>query len=231
MQATAGQVNSREAILGALRANLHRAADGGEGAKTVMKRLTTHAPNLIPMRGQQDPSARVAFFEDHAVAADSTVVRVASAEDVPAAVARFLRAHNLPTRLVRAPDPRLDAIPWRQQRILTLEARSATENDAVSVTGAFGAVAETGTLVLTSGNASPTTLNFLPETHIVILWADQIDPDYESQWTRLRARYGEGMMPRTVNLVTGPSRSADIEQTLQLGAHGPRRLHIVIVDV
>ena len=46
---------------------------------------------------------------------------------------------------------------------------------------------------------------------------------------RLRAIYGEGSLPRTVNLISGPSRTADIEQTIVRGAHGPKRLHVVIL--
>ncbi len=84
--------------------------------------------------------------------------------------------------------------------------------------------------MLTSGPERPTTLNFLPETHIVLLTADQVVGGMEEAWAKLRERYGRGVMPRTVNLITGPSRSADIEQTLQMGAHGPRRLHIILVD-
>ena len=48
-------------------------------------------------------------------------------------------------------------------------------------------------------------------------------------WARLRERYGKGRMPRTVNTITGPSRTGDIEQTIELGAHGPRRVHILVV--
>ena len=99
------------------------------------------------------------------------------------------------------------------------------------------AFAETGTLMLTSDTARPSTLNFLPDSHIVILRADQITGAYEEGWKHLRAQGGQGtqgsedgFMPRTVNLVTGPSRTGDIEQTMQLGAHGPRRLHIIIVE-
>ncbi len=223
-------MNSREAILGDLRQKLNRSADDGAGAQAVAERLSAHRRNLIPQRGQLDRAGRVDLFEDYAAGADATVARVSSAEAVPAAVADFLKAHNLPANLVRAPDADLDAVPWSSQPTLTLEARKAEEPDAASVTAAFGAVAETGTLVLVSGDDSPTTLNFLPENHIVVLWADRISGDYEAQWSALRDRYGEGALPRTVNLVTGPSRSADIEQTIQLGAHGPRRLHIVIVD-
>ena len=93
---------------------------------------------------------------------------------------------------------------------------------------AFAGIAETGTLALVSGPANPTTLNFLPDNHIVVLRKEDILSDYESVFARLRTAYGKGGAPRTLNFVTGPSRSADIEQTLLLGAHGPRRLHIVI---
>ena len=82
---------------------------------------------------------------------------------------------------------------------------------------------------LASGQDNPTTLNFLPETHIVVLRAEGVAGDYETVWAKLRARYGKGALPRTVNWVTGPSRSGDIEQTILLGAHGPRRLHVVVV--
>jgi L-lactate dehydrogenase complex protein LldG len=100
----------------------------------------------------------------------------------------------------------------------------------VSVTGAFAAIAETGTLMLLSGPSGPTTLNFLPDNHIVVLRASQLVGAYEEAWGRLRELYGPGKLPRTVNLITGPSRTADIEQTIQLGAHGPRRLHILVVE-
>jgi L-lactate dehydrogenase complex protein LldG len=105
-------------------------------------------------------------------------------------------------------------------------------------------------LMLASGSGTPTTLNFLPDTHIVVLHAGQIVASYEDGWDLLRTlasrtpapppQAGEGgspqsgdrvgALPRTVNLITGPSRTGDIEQRIQLGAHGPRRLHIVLVE-
>jgi len=97
-----------------------------------------------------------------------------------------------------------------------------------SVSRAFAGVAETGTLVLTSGADNPTSLNFLPDNHIVVIDAKDVAGDYEAVWPRLREKFGD-LMPRVVNLITGPSRSADIEQTLILGAHGPRRLHVIVV--
>jgi L-lactate dehydrogenase complex protein LldG len=102
-------------------------------------------------------------------------------------------------------------------------------NDPVGVSHAIAGIAETGTVVLASGRDNPTTLAFLPETHIVVVRAADITGDYESAWGTVRAAFGKGQMPRTINLITGPSRSADIEQTLLLGAHGPQRLHLVVV--
>ena len=84
--------------------------------------------------------------------------------------------------------------------------------------------------MLCSGPAGPTTLNFLPETHVVVLRADQVVGPYEEAWDLLRSARGAAGLPRTVNFVTGPSRTADIEQTIQMGAHGPRRLCILLVD-
>ncbi len=90
-------------------------------------------------------------------------------------------------------------------------------------------MAETGTLAMVSGRENPTTQNFLPHNHNNVVSAKDIAGDYESVWNRVRYAFGKSSMPRTVNLITGPSRSGDIEQTLLLGAHGPRRLHVVVV--
>lgn len=223
-------MSARDDILAALRAGLERDRDKGAGAAAIAERLAAHRSNLIPARGRLDRAGRIELFETMARAADATVARVSSTDDVPAALGDFLKAHNLPSRVVRAPDAVLDRIPWDRQPTIEMDKRKAAAADAVAVTAAFGAVAETGTLVLVSGDDKPTTLNFLPENHVVVLWADQITGDYESQWSKLREEFGARVMPRTVNLTTGPSRSADIEQTLQLGAHGPRRLHIVMID-
>ena len=120
-------------------------------------------------------------------------------------------------------------MPWSATQIDVTHGASAGD-DPNAVSFAEAGVAETGTLVFMSGAHNPTTLNFLPDNHIVIIRAGDIEADYEAVWTQLRARFGKGVMPRTVNFVTGPSRSADIEQKLLLGAHGPRSLHIILVE-
>jgi L-lactate dehydrogenase complex protein LldG len=101
--------------------------------------------------------------------------------------------------------------------------------DQVGVSHAFGGIAETGTLVMTSGKDNPSTINFLPEHHIVVIDAKDVDGDMEAVLAKLRKKFGKGVMPRTLNFITGPSRSGDIEQKIILGAHGPRALHIIVV--
>ena len=134
-----------------------------------------------------------------------------------------------PCRCAPAPTPRSRRCRGSASRIWSAGKAPPTGATPWRCSHAFAGVAETGTLVLLSGPDNPTTLNFLPDTHIVMLSADDVAGDYETVWRRLRERYGPGALPRTVNLITGPSRSADIEQTLILGAHGPRALHILVV--
>ena len=136
---------------------------------------------------------------------------------------------DLPAEARLAPDPRITGLDWASQPLLSTSVGGTDGSHPISVTGAFAGVAETGTLVLTSGAPSPTLLNFLPETHIVVVDAKDLAGTYEELWARLKAQYG-ATMPRTLNLVTGPSRSGDIEQTILMGAHGPKRLHIILVD-
>jgi L-lactate dehydrogenase complex protein LldG len=195
----------------------------------VAERLRRTPKGVIPARGQLAGAELIAMFRAQAEAAFATVAEVASGLEVPGAVADFLRGHNLPAALRMGDDLRLRAMPWAETQIEVSHGRS-DGSDLSAVSHAFGGVVETGTLIMVSGPENPSTLNFLPDNHLVVLSAKDIAGDYEAVWQRLRAAYGKGQMPRTVNMITGPSRSADIEQTLLLGAHGPRRLHIVIVD-
>lgn len=220
---------ARDEILANVRRRLGRAAVDGERKAALEARLARHARNLVPKRSQLDRAGRVAFFAKMAEQASATVARVTRLADVPGAVADFLSARNLPAAVRVAPEPALAALPWAARPLLKVETGAAQPSDRASVTLAFAGVAETGTLMLVSGPASPTTLNFLPENHLVVLREAEIVGPFEDAWDRLRAARGGEAWPRTVNFITGPSRSADIEQQLQMGAHGPLRLHIILV--
>ena len=153
----------------------------------------------------------------------ATLVRIASLAEVGAEVERFVASVKASKRLCvsRA----LAAIDWPVG--FEVEHRAARRSDETSVTPCFAAVAESGGIVTLSGPATPSTLNFVPDNHIVIVHASQVVRDFEDVWTQWRA--SGRPMPRTVNIISGPSRTADIEMTIQLGAHGPRRLHILLV--
>ncbi len=221
-------MTARDTVLAKIRRSL--AVDGGEVGRRaiVIARLEGMPRGVVPARGQLPAEQQVALFTRMAERVAASVVRVAERADVPGAVADYLRQHNLPAAIRMGDDSLLAELPWQATQIEV--SRGASDgSDAVGMSQAAAGVAETGTLVLTSGRDNPTSINFLPETHIVMLQAEDVVGDYESVWDKLRERYGKGNLPRTVNMVTGPSRSGDIEQTILLGAHGPRRLHIVVV--
>ncbi len=220
---------AREEVLGTIRQSLNR-TDEAAARAAVEARLTSPARGTVPARAELPHDGQVDLFEAMAIEQAATVARVRCAADIPGAVAEYLKAGNMPPKVRMAPDPDLQALPWDTQPLLDVEVGRAQAHDQVSLTGAFAGIAETGTLMLASGPHGPTTLNFLPETHIVVLDARQIVGPYEDAWDRMRASFGKGTLPRTVNLITGPSRTADIEQTILLGAHGPRRLHIILVE-
>ena len=194
--------------------------------EAALRRVSDHDANLVPARAREPGLDLEALFAAMAEAVKCTLARVAGEAEVPAAVAAFLARHNLPTEIAMAPDARLDRIPWSAAPLLRVRRGAARASDLVAVTGTAAAIAETGTLMMASGPARPNTLNFLPDNHIVVVAADDIVATYEDAWRRLDADGDE--LPRTVALITGPSRTSDIELVPTLGAHGPRRLHIVI---
>lgn len=221
--------SSRDAILGRIRRSLDASDTDATRLATVHHRLADTQRNVIPARGQLPHAERVELFVRKAREVFAGVVRLDSRDDIPAAVAEYLRERNLPQSLRRGNDPRLASLPWERQAQLAITVGPSDGKDLAGVSHADAGVAETGTVVLTSGPDNPTTLNFLPDHHIVVVDASTVVGDYETVWANLRQRFGAGTMPRTVNLVTGPSRSADIEETLLLGAHGPRSLHLLVV--
>jgi L-lactate dehydrogenase complex protein LldG len=219
---------SKDAILGAIRRGLKRGPLPADQRLMLEARLAAHPRHLIPARSRVPRAEQVALFVRNVEKEFGTVRRVPSLTEVPAAIADYLAAQNLPPRLAIAPHPELAVLDWAARPLLQVEARKGDPEDQVSLQHGFAGIAETGTLMLPSAPERPTTLNLLPDTAMVFLRASRVVGAYEEAWDLLRAEVGA--MPRNVMLVTGPSRSADIEQTLELGAHGPRRLHILLLD-
>ncbi len=214
-------MGSREEILATIRRRQER---GGSPALAEREQLQTylraHPRGPLP-EVAGDLAAR---FRARAEASASTCDRVAAMADAPGAVARYLQAHRLPKS--GCVWPRLAGLDWKGAG-LELEPRAAKGEDLVGVTGAFCGLAETGTLAMVSGPDTPASASLLPETHVALVPLVRLVPYMEDAWDLMRAELGE--LPRAVNYISGPSRTADIEQTLVLGAHGPYRVHIVLV--
>jgi L-lactate dehydrogenase complex protein LldG len=213
--------DSRDLILGRIRERLGRSAANAAPARATID-ATLVAKSAGP-RPQPDADL-VAAFRARSEALASTVDQVTGLAEVPRAVAAYLAEHKLPARAVCVPD--LAGLDWRGAGI-DVEARGAVDHDLVGITGCFRAIAETGTLMLCTGAATPATVSLLPETHIAVVPASAIVNGMEEGWAAARAEFGQ--MPRAVNFISGPSRTGDIEQTIVLGAHGPYRVHVVIV--
>jgi L-lactate dehydrogenase complex protein LldG len=221
-------MSAREDILSNIRRSLGVNGREAPRVSAVQERLRSAPRGAMPARGQVSGAERAALFRAEAERVAASVAEVTQPQDIVSEAARYLREHNLPATLRMGADARLAELDWSETAIEVTHGPSQGD-DLNGLSHAFGAIAETGTIAMTSGPGNPTTLNFLPDNHIVVLREADLVGDAESLWDRLRAAYGKAAAPRTVNLITGPSRSGDIEQQIVLGAHGPRRLHIIIL--
>lgn len=221
-------MSPRETILARIRSKV---ATGDDAARrrSVDHRLAEHPRGLVPARGVGDDDHRIRVFTRMMEAVGGTVEVVNDANDVPESVAAYLRQSNLPARIRRGSDVVLARLPWHRAGALVVDEGRAEDSDRASITRAFAGIAESGTIIQVSGADNPTTLNFLPEVHVVVLEVENLFAAYEEAWDRLRRVFGEGEMPRTVNMISGPSRTADIEQTIVRPAHGPKNMHVIIV--
>ena len=184
-KAGAGGECARARYLAEIRRSLKRGPLDAERQAELRAQVAAHRRNLVPARATElDHAARIDLFVEMAEAVQATVARVGLPAEVPEAVARYLAGENLPADLVMAPDPSLDDIPWETRPLLRIRRGRAEATDAVSLTPCFAAIAETGTLMLISGRGTPTTLNFLPDTHIAVVYADQVVASYEDGWDR-----------------------------------------------
>ncbi|MEO8157265.1 MAG: lactate utilization protein [Betaproteobacteria bacterium] len=213
-------MSARDNILRRIReANGQQNATPG-GREAVLARIEGHARGPLPTM-EWDTRAR---FRERCIAMMSTVDEVESVADVPRAVAAYLKQNNLPTS--GACWPEFAQLDWYGAG-LAVESRPSNGEDKLGITGVYCALAENGTLMLLSGEDTHATTSLLPENHVAIVPASRIVRSMEDAWDLLRAECSG--LPRQVNFVSGPSRTADIEMTLVLGAHGPFRVHVIIV--
>ncbi|MGE5260448.1 MAG: LutC/YkgG family protein [Actinomycetota bacterium] len=224
-----GAGDARSRIFTRIRTALDVDPEDTAGHKVVADRLRRHPRGTIPLRARIHGEQAVTQFATLIEKQGTDVSRVASPRQALSAIGSYLGANNLPLRLRMGADPILAALPWKEAWDIERSFGPAEPSDKASLSRAVTAAAETGTLFLVSGADNPTSLAFLPETHMVLIRATDVVGSYEDAWDRVRALPSEGVLLRSVNLIGGPSRTADIEQTIVRGAHGPRRLHVLIL--
>lgn len=218
----------RAAILAKVCARLK--VESGEDAvrrASVEARLAGGGSHLVPARGQVGSEARIALFKSFLAAQGTDLIEIDDPAEIPAAVAGYLEARGFPLRVRTGSDPLFAALPWT--KALVRDAGAAHPDDTTGLSRAIAGVAETGTLVLASGAHNPTTLALLPETHIVVVRRAAIVGSYEEAVALVSGELGSGSLPHTLNLVTGASRTGDIGGRIVMGAHGPRRLAVILL--
>lgn len=219
---------ARAEIMQRIRTNQRRPAITPDQRAAAADYLRHHSQGPRPPR----PGDLLETFRATAERMSSTVELIARSTDAPPAVASYLGSRGLVARAVAWST--LSSLPWSAAG-LEVEFRpprrdESTGADMVGITGCFCALVETGTLVLLSSPETPASTHLLPETHIAIVPASRLVPCMEDAFALMRAERGgdETLMPRAINMVSGPSRTGDIEQTIVIGAHGPYRVHILV---
>jgi L-lactate dehydrogenase complex protein LldG len=217
--------SARDTMLARVRSALGKKLPDAQAKANAEAYVTTHRHGPRP---QMPPDLRARFIE-RARDMSSTVESIGAMSDVPQAIARYLDT--------LAPDiggesragvcwPEFATLDWSTAG-LSIEPRPTLGNDRMGITGCFCAIAETGTILITSGAATPTATALLPDTHVAIVRAERIVSGMEEAFALIRTE--QGAMPRALNLISGPSRTGDIEQTIVLGAHGPFRVHLLVI--
>ena len=213
-------MSAREEILLRLERNLGNVEARKKSLVAWSKPVSSPVPAMAQFSGDERKRHFLKCFE----AMHGTYTLLNNFDELPAALSDQLRNRNIGQTVRVGKEPDFSALDWSS---VELSFGPGRREEPATLTRAFCASSETGTLVLLSGPENPVTLNFLGEIHFVALKSSEIEAGFEGIWRRLRE---SGKDPRTVNLITGPSRTADIEQSLELGAHGPLAMHLFLID-
>ena len=220
--------SARDNVLSRVRKALGKRERDVAGLAAAEAIIAAHAQGPRPALAGD----RVERFMRRARDMESTVERIADLDAIPLAVARYLDGLELPPALAAQRShagvcwPEFAVLDWAGAG-LAIESRPTTGNDRLGITGTFCAIAETGTMIILTGPDAPTATALLPDTHVAVVRAASIVDGMEDAFALIRRE--RGAVPRAINMISGPSRTGDIEQTIVLGAHGPYRVHILVV--
>ena len=215
-------MSARDNILARIRRQQGRSGPtSAEEMEFVRANIRNHASGPLPNAARTGDV--IGQFKSECDRLLTTFGEVSEA-DVPREVARYCDAAGI-SKAVAGWAAYAD---WDWQGAgIDYAGRAANKDDSVGFTGCFCAIAETGTLLLLSAPDMPKLNALLPETHICVVPKHRIVHTMEDALALVRAEIGEP--PRAMFFVSGPSRTADIEQTIVIGAHGPYRVHVILV--
>ena len=199
-----------------------------------------HATDDVPPAGPQawlpqvggDFESRCASFAELSDKLKTTFRRAADA-GAAGSMVREIAASEGWQRVAAHRDPLVGAVVERLglPALLTDDGYHADDLEScpASITACDALVAQTGSVLLTARSAGGRALSVLPEHHVVVARADQLVPDLPAAYRLLAGQLAGGRRPSFATLLTGPSRTGDIERILVLGAHGPKRLTVILV--
>jgi len=229
--------DSRDTILRRIREALrvkaparHLTSHGDESAHSC-KSNEPHEPTDWLPQVPEDPAGRLALFEKNSADLETVVRRCTSREEISSRLAEISRAeswksvasHNFPLGTA--------AVEALGLPVLATDApyeTSALERCDAGISGCECLIAQTGGILVTAASAGGRALSVLPPHHVVIASASQIVGDLADAFALLRQKYGT--IPAFLSFITGPSRTGDIERILVLGAHGPKKLTVLLVS-
>ncbi len=210
--------SARAKIFGAISRAL-----GPHDNRAAIARLKDRPAGPRPMRAQGSPQDLLARFEAEVTRASAELISIGDPKGVPDAIRSFAMANQIdgPIRVA----PALRHLDWGSTGHNVMFDK-ADLSVYLGVSRGFAGIAETGTVVLASSADDPMLLAFVAEVHVIVLSRADIMGSLEEALAKVTM---DGV-PRSVSMVSGPSRTGDIEMTLQYGAHGPKRLAILLTD-
>jgi L-lactate dehydrogenase complex protein LldG len=218
-------MTARENILGRIRQAQGRASSEPTDAEILAVRAAIARHDRGPLPAIAREAQRLPQFLRECERLGTTAAEVPSPGDVPREVARYLGAQGLERRVVLWRE--FATLDWAGAGV-AIDERPAADEDRVGLTGCYCAIAETGSVLLLSAPEMPKLTALLPETHLCVVRKSRLVNSMEDAFAMMRHEIGEP--PRSVFLVSGPSRTADIEQTIVIGAHGPYRVHVILIS-
>lgn len=202
-----------------------RRATAGNGAEQIASQLSSLGPAPKP----DIPGAQFGeLFLANVLRNQGSAICVLNKSDAAKTVAQYLYQNHRTRKLVAGNDPKLAAMPWRDGGVLP-RFGAAEDGDLASVSYARAGVVETGSILTWTGKWNPATNNLLVENHIVLVDLDDLVATMEDAWTKIDRSQEGPRRHRGINFVSGPSSTADIDFELVMGAHGPRRWHVVLI--